>query len=316
MTSFYAPTVIDLSRLPPPNAIEPLSATVLLQGFIDRFLAFWAQQRIVDPTLPAFDEQGLQTNPAIVVGRAWSYLRLLDRQRVNDGIRSLLAPLASGADLDAIAAGRNVERLVVAPATSTSAAILESDEALLRRYLLSFDLAAAGSRDRYLYEAWTAWPQSADKALGLWDARVNGFDVHGRRGDTDIVIIGPGARLPTEPERKLVRDAVTATKVKPDAVSVAVLAATRVEYSVSLVIEVPGVGPAPEAIRQDVEGRVRSAARSRALIGGEIPSGLMAGVAYGENVIKVRDLAPVVIAPDPYKVPVMTALTVLVEVRQ
>lgn len=311
----YAPTAIDVSRLPAPEIIEALDFETLLAAFKTRFLAFWNAQRAVDPSLPAYDTLDLETDPAAIVGETWSYLRLLDRQRVNDGIKALLAPLAKRSDLDAVVAGQNIIRQIVVPATSSTPAIMEGDEALLRRYLLSFDLPSAGSPDRYLYEAWTAWPQSTDKALGLWDARINGFDVHGRRGDTDVVIIGPAGRLPLESERKLVRDAVTATKVKPDAVSVAVLAATRVEYSVSLVIEVPGIGPAPETVRQEVESRIRAAAVARTLIGGEVPGGLMAGAAYSDNVIKVRDLAPVSILPDPYKVPVMAALTVVVEVR-
>lgn len=311
----YAPTAIDTSRLPPPDAIENVSFETFLSDIKSRFLEQWAVERLRDASLPEFTESDIETHPFIVVLRTWIYARGLDRQRVNDGIRALLAPLAQGNNLDAVAAARNIARLVVSPATPTAAAVMEGDEALLRRYLLSYDLAAAGSPDRYLYEAWVAWPQSADKALGLWDARVNGFDVHGRRGDTDIVIIGPAGRLPTEPERKQVRDAVTATNVKPDATSVAVLAATRAEYAISLIIEVPGAGPAPETIRQEVENRVRAAAAARTLIGGEIPEGLMVGAAYGDNVIKVRDLAPALIAADPYSVPVMTALSVSVEVR-
>lgn len=311
----YAPTAIDLSRLSAPQAIEIISLDQLEADFKDRFLTEWAAQQQIDPTLEDFTEAELETHPAIVVARAWRYLRNLDRNRVNDGLKALLAPLSTGGNLDALVAGRNIERLTIIEATANAPAVMEGDASLLRRYLESFDLPAAGSVDRYLYEARKAWPQSQDKSLGLWDARVNGFDIHGRRGDTDVVIIGPAGRVPTEIERKSVRDAVTATKVKPDAVSVTVLAATRVEYSASLVIEVPGVGPDPETLRMEAEKRVRAAALSRVLIGGEIPPGLLAGAAYGDGVIKVRDLAPVAIAPDPYRVPVLARLLLAVEVR-
>lgn len=315
MTTTYAPTAIDLSRLSAPQAIEPLSAPGLLQAYIDRFLVFWGEQRIIDPTLPAFDEQRLQTNPAIVVGRAWSYLRLLDRQRVNDGLRALLAPLSTGDDLDALVAGRNIERLVVSPATADEAAILESDDALLRRYLLSYDLPSAGSAGRYLFDAWSAWPQSEDKSLGLWDARINGHAVHGRRGDTDVVVVGPFGRLPSASELSAVRAAVTDPNRAPEAVAISVMAATRLEYAVSLVLQVPSVGPSAETIRAEAEARVRQAATNRILIGGEVPEGLLSGAAYGPGVIRVRDLEPVVIEPHPYTVPVMTSLAITVEVR-
>ena len=192
---------------------------------------------------------------------------------------------------------------------------MESDEALLRRYLLSYDLPSAGSSGRYLFDAWSAWPQSEDKALGLWDARINGRAVHGRRGDTDVVIIGPFGRVPTTAEISAVRAAVTNPNRAPEAVAISVMAATRLEYAVSLVLEVPGVGPSAETIRSEAEARVTKAATGRIMIGGEVPEGLLSGAAYGPGVIRVRDLAPVVIEPDPYTVPVMTSLTITVEVR-
>ncbi|TBN10869.1 baseplate assembly protein [Agrobacterium cavarae] len=311
----YAPTSIDISRLPAPQAIEALDFEALYDAFKVRFLAFWDQQRAINPALPAYDVHKLETDPAGIVGEAWSYLRLMDRQRVNDAFRALLAAYAKGGNLEAIAAGRNVARLVIVPATSSAAAIVEGDEALLRRYLLSFDVPASGSAGRYLYDAWTAWPQSPDKALGLWDARVNGRAIHGRLGDTDVVVIGPEGRLPTTAELATVRAAVTHPNRAPEAVAISVMSASRVEYSVSLVLEVPAVGPSPDVLQAEAIKRVIAAAKDRSLIGGEVPEGLLSGSAFGTGIIKVRDRAPVVIGPDPYTVPVMTALAIDVEVR-
>ncbi|PZP72859.1 baseplate J/gp47 family protein [Agrobacterium sp. MS2] len=312
MTS--APTAIDLSRLPAPTAIEPLSFDVLLQGAIDRFVADYASARALDPSLPAYSVEMLQTDPVIIELRTWSNLRLYDRQRVNDVFEALLAARARGSNLDAIAAGRNIERQTIVAATSTAAAIMESDTGLLRRYLLSFDVPAAGSAGRYLFDAWTAWPHVSDVS-GMLDARVNGYAVHGRRGDIDLVITGPGGAVPTTEQILTVRNAVTDINRAPEGVAITVLGAVRVEYAVSLVVEVPQFGPAPELIRQEALARVNAAAKDRLLIGGEIPAGFLAGAAYGPNIIKVRDLAPVLIEPDPYKIPVMTAVEVTVEVR-
>lgn len=302
-----APTSIDLSRLSAPEAIETVGFEALLTAFRNRFEMVWNDARSVDPSLPAFEIGAVVHDPAVRIGRAWTYLRMLDRQRVNDAIKAVLAPLATGADLDHVAARQNLARLTITPASGASPAVMESDAALLRRYLLSFDRPAAGSRDRYLIEAWTAWPH-------LHDARVNGFEVHGRRGDTDVVIIGPAGRAPTSPERALVSAAVLAPAVKPEAVSVAVINATRLEYSVELVIE---MAPGPDAalIRQETIGRVRAAGDARTLIGAEIPAGFIAGAAYGPNVVKVRDIAPVIIEPQPYTVPVLAGISVAVEVR-
>lgn len=300
-------TTIDLSRLPFPAAIESLFFEALMSQFLERFIEQWELERLSNPHLPMYDVERLESDGVVIAGEAWSLLRLLDRQRVNDVVKALLAPLAQGTDLDNVAARQNVERLVIVPETGSQAAIMESDASLLRRYLLSFQRASAGSRNRYLYEAWTAWPQ-------MLDARVNGWREHRRRGDTDIVIIGPEGRLADEVEKKLVRNAVTHPSVQPEAVALTVINARRAEYAVDLVIEVPS-GPDAELVRLEAGARVRRAAESRMQIGGEIPVGYLAGAAYGASVVSVRDNAPVVIEADPYAVPVMVSCTVAVEVR-
>lgn len=310
----YTPTAIDLSRVGVPPVIEVLDFEVMLSAAIDRFMVDYEAARVRDPSLPAYTVEMLQTDAVVVELRTWSNLRLYDRQRVNDAIDGLLAVRAKGGNLDTIVAGRNVERMTISPADGDAAAVTEGDAALLRRYLLSFDAPASGSAGRYLFDAWSAWPQSADKTLGLWDARVNGRAVHGRRGDTDVVVIGPAGRLPTELELTAVRAAVTDPNRAPEAVAISVMAATRSEYEVRLRIRLATGGAIAEIIRQEVIRRVTDAATARVLIGGEIPEGLLRGAAYGDGVIGVVDLDPVVIAADPYKVPVMTAIDVSIEV--
>ncbi|MBB3996879.1 baseplate J/gp47 family protein [Aureimonas pseudogalii] len=301
------PTTIDLTRVPLPGAIETFTPAQLRAAFIARFLAAWDEERARDATLPAFTIGELEANPVAVVGRASTYLRVGDRQRVNDALRALFATTAKGTNLDALVARQNVQRLVLLPATVNAPAVMEGDDALLRRYLLSFDRPSAGSEGAYLFAAFTAWPQ-------MGDARVNGRAVHGRRGDTDVVIIGPGGRLPTSEERRAVSAACLAADVQPEAVSVSVIVARRAEYAARLLVEIPN-GPDAALVEADVIERVTGATAARTLIKAEIPAGFLPGVAYGPNVIKVRDLAPVSIAPDPYTVPVMTSLTVTVVVR-
>lgn len=291
-----SPTVIDLSRVPAPAAIQALDYETLLAAAIDRFLAQWEAERLLDPTLPVYDVDNLETDPAVILLQAWSYLRLLDRQRVNDAVKAVLAPFAKGTDLDNVVARANVARLTG-----------ESDDALLRRYLLAFDRPGAGTASRYLYEAWTAWPQ-------MGDCRVNGRRTHGRRGDIDIVITGPGGRLPTTQERDLVRAAVLRDDVTPEGLDAIVLFARRAEYSVALAIEVPS-GPDQELIRNDAVTRVRSAADTRTLIGGEIPPGFIKGAAFGANILAVQEPEPTIIAADPYAVPVCTGIEISVLVR-
>ncbi|WP_158874000.1 baseplate J/gp47 family protein [Antarcticirhabdus aurantiaca] len=308
-----APTAIDLSRVAVPDAIVVPDFEGMHAAFVARFLAFIAARRGVDPSIAPFDVESLETDPAIIAGEAFSQLRVYDRQIVNDAVRAVLAPSAKGADLDNIAAAAGVLRLVLVPVDPERgvAAVMESDASLLRRYLLAFDKAAAGSADRFVFEALTAWP-ALGRPENPGDVSVVGRAVHGRRGDVDIVVSGPGGRDPTPTELGVVRAAVTASHVAPEAVAVNVLAAKRRLYAVRFEIEVPE-GPDKTIVATEAARRVRAAADARRLVGGEVPAGLLHGAAYGPSVIKVRPEAePLVIAPDAYTVPICTAVTIAV----
>lgn len=300
-------TMIDLSRLAAPNALEPLDFETLLSGFKSRFLAAWEAERAFDATLPSYDVDGLETDAIVILGEAWSALRLLDRARVNDAVKAILAPLAKGADLDNVAARLGVERLVLQAATPTTPEILESDERLLMRYLLAFGRPSAGSADRYLYEAYTAWPQ-------LLHAAVVGRSIHGRRGDVDLVLAGPEGRDPTNDELALVRQAVLNTSIKPEAVSVTVLRATRRDYGVSgrIVVE---RGPDAELVRLEAVKRVQAAGHDRMKVGAQVPMSLLDGSLYGPSVVRADLDTPSVDLPaDPYTIPVLAAVALIVEV--
>jgi phage-related baseplate assembly protein len=295
-----SPVAIDLSRLPAPNAIAPLDHAILLTEFIVGFLAYWDELRATRPDLPGFTAETLASEPAIVIGRITAFLRLLDRAMVNDAVRAVLAPLAKKADLDNVVARQGVLRLETAPG------VMETDEQLLKRYLLSFGRASAGSIDRILFDAYTAWP-------AMWDARVNGFAVHGRRGETDLVISGTAGVTPAE-KLALVRSAVTAPSAKPEAIGIFVLAAAPLGYAVAQTVAVP-VGPDAELVRLEAVARVAAATDERHLIGGTIQRDLVAGAAYGASIASVAHVAPPVdVVATPYQIPVRTGIAIAVEV--
>lgn len=298
---------IDLTRLPDPTAIETLDYDTLKADFISRFTAKWDELRADDPTLPAYDVGSLEIDPAVIAAEAWSELRLLDRQRVNDALLAVLVAKAAGANLDNIVARIGVERLTIIAATDSTDAVMESDARLLQRYLLAFTLPAAGSADRYLYEALTAWPL-------MLTGKVNGRAVHGRKGNVDIVIAGPGGRDATDEELAAVREACTSTQVKPEATSVSILRATRNVYDVSGKITIPS-GPDADAVEAEAVARILAAGTERILVGAEVPVTALSGAAYGTSVIRV-DLTspPSDIAGDPYAVPVPGTISLTVEV--
>lgn len=300
-------TTIDLSRLPLPAIVEALDFETLQTAFITRFKVRWDVERAIDPTLPDWDVDALETDPIVVASQAWTYLRLLDRQRVNDAIRAVLAPTSTAADLDQVVARIGVQRLVVVPTSGSAAAVMESDERLLARYLLAFARPAAGSADRYVYEALTAWP-------ALHHAAVVGRAVHGRRGDVDLVVAGPGGRDATDAEMALVRAACGSTSVRPEATALNVLRATRRPYVVAGRIVVP-TGPDAETVRLEAAARVTAAAADRLRIGAEVPVMLLAGAAYGASVTRVDLSSPSSDLPsEPYTIPVLATVDLTVEV--
>lgn len=298
---------IDLSRLPAPTVVEPLDFETLQAAFLARFEAAWAEARATDPTLPEWDVGMLKTDPAVIASEAWSWLRLLDRQRVNDAIKGVLAPLAKGTNLDNVVARTGVERLTIVPATANADAVMESDDRLLQRYLLAFTRPAAGSTDRYLLEAMTAWP-------AMMTCTVIGRSVHGRKGDVDIVVAGPDGRDATDEEVAIVRAACTSTKVKPEATSVSILRATRRIYDVTGRVMVPA-GPDAEAVRVEASARILAAGKARMKIGGEVPVSSLAGAAYGTSITRVDLWAPATdLAGHPYTLPVPGTISLTVEV--
>lgn len=298
---------IDLTRLPTPAIVEALSYETLQAAFLARFGAQWAIEQAVDPSLPDWDVDALETDPVVIASQAWTYLRLLDRQRVNDAIKAVLAPTAAGDDLDVVVARIGVERLTITAATDTNDAVMESDERLLARYLLAFSRPAAGSADRYLYEAMTAWPTMLCGA-------VIGRAIHGRRGDVDLVVAGPDGRDATDDELSLVREACASTSVKPEATSLTVLRATRAVYTIAGRIVVP-IGPDAEAVRTEAVARIAAAGAARLLIGAEVPRGLLEGSAYGTSVTRCDLTAPAAdISADPYTIPVPGDISLTVEV--
>lgn len=301
--------MIDLSRLPTPLVLEGVTNAGALAQFIERFLAEWTLQRTRDPSLPMFDAELLRSDPSIVLGRVFAYLRVLDRTSLNDAVRALIPHLSQGSNLDMLAASRNVSRLVLAAATQNDPAILESDERLLLRFLDSFERQSAGSRAAYRYIAMTAWP-------ACHDAAVLGRSVHGRRGDVDVVLAGPAGRAPTQDEIAIVRAALNQPGVRPEATDVTVIAATRLVFDASISVRIPG-GPDPDLVTAEVEARVRAMAQERLRIGAEVPRGAIAGAAYGPSVEFVNLDAPLADIPaQAYAIPILGALTIDWEVRQ
>ena len=141
-------TAVNLSRLAPPDVVEPLDYETLLTALRADLAA----------RLPDFDAF-LESDPAIKLLEIVAYRELLLRQRVNDGGRAVLLAYARGNDLDHIAALFGVwrrELQAADPAIGTDA-IMEGDEDLRRRVLLAPDsYSVAGPASAYVFHALSA----------------------------------------------------------------------------------------------------------------------------------------------------------------
>lgn len=93
---------IDLSKLPFPTVIEPLSFEVIFER---------RKAALIEAFPPAADVLDLESEPLTKLLQENAYLELNLRQRVNLGAKSVMLAFSTGADLDALAAIFDVSRL-------------------------------------------------------------------------------------------------------------------------------------------------------------------------------------------------------------
>ncbi len=93
-------TLIDMSLLPPPQAIETLDYETLRAAMVDDFRERYPQWTAE-----------LESDPVLKLIEAFAYRELLLRSRINHAVRSVMLAYATGADLDHIGGLFNVARL-------------------------------------------------------------------------------------------------------------------------------------------------------------------------------------------------------------
>ena len=121
-------TGIDLSQLPPPEAVEALDPETLIEQTIAAFVALY-------PEYSAW----VESDPAQKLVEAGAWREYLLRVRINEAVRSVMLAFAQGNDLDHLGALVNVER-----------ADGESDERFRSRVQAAPEIiAAAGSAAAY-----------------------------------------------------------------------------------------------------------------------------------------------------------------------
>jgi phage-related baseplate assembly protein len=144
-------TAVDLSRLPAPDAVEPLDFETILEDAVARFRSEMAKAGLT------FENR--DSDPVTKLLQTFSYFAQLMRQRINDAVRAVMPAYAVGADLDNIAATFGIARLTITPADARlgTPAIMESDAEFRRRMVLAPEgYSVAGPEGAYIFHALTA----------------------------------------------------------------------------------------------------------------------------------------------------------------
>lgn len=141
-------TGVDLSRLPAPDVIEPLSFEAIYAQALAQFQVYF----------PEYDTP-VESDPVVKLLQLFAYRELLLRQRVNDAARAVMPAYAIGADLDAVAAIVGVERFILDPGDPDLGIdpTYESDDSLRRRMVLAPEgFSVAGPEGAYIFHALSA----------------------------------------------------------------------------------------------------------------------------------------------------------------
>ncbi|WP_336488289.1 baseplate assembly protein [Methylobacterium nigriterrae] len=237
----YAPTVVSLSDLAPPDILDALSFDDVVAEMKAAFAARWATVRAKDPSLPAYDVTMLETDSAVILIEAFAYRELLVRARVNDAARGLLLAYAAGTNLDHLAALFGVTRLDG-----------EGDERLRRRVQLAPEtFSTAGAQGAYIFHA-----LSAD--LGIFDA----WAYSPKAGRVNVVLAGPDGTLVSDDVVAKVVDLFQREDITPLTDEVAVVRAEVLRYGVEATLLIPR-GPDPGTLKTAAEAAIRAYGASR-----------------------------------------------------
>lgn len=145
-------TAIDLSRLPAPSFLAPLSYADIRAEIV----------AALQTSLPEFDAT-VASDPAVKLIEVFAWRELVIRQAFNERALQTMLAYATGADLENLGALVNVERLLLEEATGSETAVYESDADLRRRIQLAPEsFSVAGPATAYRFHALSADATIAD----------------------------------------------------------------------------------------------------------------------------------------------------------
>ncbi|WEK04564.1 MAG: baseplate J/gp47 family protein [Candidatus Devosia phytovorans] len=139
----------ELTNLPAPTLVEEISFDALYASRKARLVGIFAAAGI------PYDVQDLETDPTQISLQEASFNETLQRQRINEAVRSYFLPFSGGTDLDALAGFYDVVRLVG-----------EDDHRLMLRVVVAIQgRSTGGTVPRYKSIALAADIRVADAAV-------------------------------------------------------------------------------------------------------------------------------------------------------
>lgn len=285
MTTF---TPIDLSQLPDPAVIEALDFETLLAARKAKMVSLWpvAEQVAIAARLE------LESEPLTKLLQENVYRELLLRQRVNEAALATMLAKATGTDLEQIAAGVNLTRLVVTPANPSAvpptAAVMETDDALRERVQMAWEgLSVAGPRNAYILHARNASGQVADASATSPSPAAVTVTVQALTGD------GTASADLLDTVSKALND----EDVRPVGDRLTVQSAQILRYQVTAILHLANTGAEAEVILATAKKNLAAYVNQRRRLGVRIPrSGIdaalhVAGVAWVE-LVGWQDITP------------------------
>jgi phage-related baseplate assembly protein len=273
----------DLASYPKPEAIEEVSAEVIIAGHKARFLEEWEALRAERPdlNLPAFNTAGLESEETSALFGATSYRELLLRIRVNEAVRANLLAFATGADLDHLAAFYGVVRMVG-----------EADARLRVRTILEIrGRSTGGTAPRYEAVAMAS-------SIRVRSARAYRA---GRDPTVHVAIYAEdNAGLADEPLLATVRQALSAPDVRM--VNDIILVASAVFQVVNVAAEVWLLPTASDAVLPVIAAAVKTKWSATSSLGFDLTSSWLIAALMQSGIQRVRLVTPESdVAADPFR---------------
>jgi phage-related baseplate assembly protein len=294
--SRFPATAIDLSLLPPPQAIDALDYETILAVMKTDALARLAAVGIVLDTLV------LESEPITVILETCAYRELQLRALVNNKAQALLLAFATGADLDHIGALFGVLRMSVLDANGNE--VDETDDRFRARIQLAPDaFSNAGTLRGYIFHALSASLEVKD---------VHAFTP--AAGRVDVVVLGYGDGTISANGMQAIYQRLTGDDVKPLTDDVRLSLATVAPYTITATLRVRR-GPDPSVIQAIATAAVQNYADAVFLVDEEAYlSGIIAALQV-PNVYEVVLSAPTAnVNPGDYAAPRAAPIAITVEV--